>query len=197
MRNMFVLMTAISLLLLPTVAYAQEEVVVENGISVTSPFYFLTQMYEEMTVLFTLNEEKKMEKRLEFAEKKLSQLESLNGEMDEEAVEKLQNMYEKHMEKALRIAEKRAEKLQERLQRVQQAREKHMLVLERVLEKAPEEAKGGLENAIENSFKKYDEVNREVREEKSGEQGVSQEREGVKKQVQDLRNNIENRKGQR
>jgi cation transport regulator ChaB len=156
MRVLLFTLSLFLLCLFPLGVFAQEEVVTNETESSTTTTNFFTDIYEELVIFFTFNEERKLERRLEFAEKRLSMIEELPDSVSAEVRERLQERYEKHMQKALEIAERRQEKIEERVQKIIQTRERHMLVLEEVYERVPEEAKEGINNAIENTLRQYE-----------------------------------------
>lgn len=112
---------------------------------------------EELQIIFTFDPEKKIEKRISFAEKKFEEMKLAleNGEPTE--IEKIQARYSRQIEQALQIAYKHAEKQTERIERISAQYEKHRTVLEKVLEQVPEEAKPSITKVIEKIDTRYNE----------------------------------------
>ena len=138
-------------------ALEQEEVVeADDGISPDSPFYFLTGIVEDVELLLTFDKEKRVEKALEFAQKKLDGIENLNGEEDPKIMERLQNRFEKLVENAERVSQKEDAMQEDSLQRIVEIRTRHLNVLNTVLEKAPEgQAQESLQKVIDKTVEKY------------------------------------------
>ncbi len=167
MKNISFLLL-LSSIFLPSFAFAQEEeltvttleqqeVIKESDdISPQSPFYFLTEIFEDVELLLTFDEQKKVEKALEFAQKKLNGIENLNGEEDPKVMERLQNRFEKLVENAERVAQKENTMQEDSLQRIEEIRTRHLNVLNTVLEKAPEgQAQESLQKVIDKTIEKY------------------------------------------
>ena len=142
---------------LTVTALEQEDIVEEtDGISPDSPFYFLTEIFEDVELLLTFDEQKKIEKTLEFAQKKLNGIENLNGEEDPKLMERLQNRFEKLIVRAERVAQKEETMQEDSLQRIEEIRTRHLNVLNTVLEKAPEgQAQESLQKVIDKTIEKY------------------------------------------
>lgn len=137
---------------------------------------FFNDPYERIQLLFTFNEDAKFEKRMESAERKLTQLERLRDVVDEETLKKLEERYEYQMQKAEEIALKREEKLQERLQRILEARERHILRLLQVSKQVPEEAKDSLDMVIEKSLERYESIPEKIQENLQKREGTNIDR---------------------
>jgi len=155
-------LSTITLLLLtaflPSFIFAQEEEILEENeiieetdtISPDSPFYFLTEMFEDVQLLLTFDEEKKVQKALEFAQKKLNGMENLNGEEDPKIMERLEKRFEKLVENAERFSQDEDAMQEDSLEKIEQIRERHLNVLNTVLEKAPEgQAQESLQKVID------------------------------------------------
>ncbi len=167
MKNISFLLL-LSSIFLPSFAFAQEEELTvttleqqeaikeSDDISPQSPFYFLTEIFEDVELLLTFDEQKKVEKALEFAQKKLNGIENLNGEEDPKVMERLQNRFENLVENAERVAQKENTMQEDSLQRIEEIRTRHLNVLNTVLEKAPEgQAQESLQKVIDKTIEKY------------------------------------------
>lgn len=143
-KKVFYPILALSLLAIPVAVFAQEDMLIapleEKSVTVPiapdSPFYFFTSVIEGMDLLFTFDEEEKLEKELLFAERRVAEMDMVAAEGDTELLEKLQAKYEKHIQNAEKIAAKNQEKEQERVQKIEQAQEKHIRQLQDVAVKS-------------------------------------------------------------
>ncbi|PKN02886.1 hypothetical protein CVU76_02570 [Candidatus Dojkabacteria bacterium HGW-Dojkabacteria-1] len=172
MKKIFLLLTLSILLVSPNFVLAQEDLEVENP-KVDTISMFFNDLYERVQLLFTFNEDAKFEKRMEFAERKLAQIEELRDVVDEETLKKLEERYEYQMQKAEEMALKREERQQERLQRILEARERHILRLLQVSEQVPEEAKDSLDMVIEKSLERYESIPEKIQENLQKKEGVN------------------------
>jgi len=163
MKKIFLLLTISILLTSPNFALAQEDAEVENP-KVNTITMFFNDLYERIELIFTFNEDSKFEKRMEFAERKLAQLEELKGVVDDETLKRLEERYEYEMQKAEEMALRKQEKQQERLQRILEARERHILRLVKVSEQVPEKAKDSLNTVIEKSLERYESIPEKIQE---------------------------------
>lgn len=169
------MLSAITILSAPIYAFAQEEepmlisapdesVQIEitseteksEDISPESPFYFLTTIFEDVELLFTFDEQKKIEKTLEFAERKLQALENLDEDQDTKVMEKLEYRFEKLLGKAEKTMEKKQYTEEENAQTTQEIRDRHLAVLNGVLERVPEgQAQESIQKVIDKTEQKY------------------------------------------
>ena len=172
MKKIFLLLTLSILLVSPNFVLAQEDLEVENP-KVDTISMFFNDLYERVQLLFTFNEDAKFEKRMEFAERKLAQIEELRDVVDEETLKKLEERYEYQMQKAEEMALKREERQQERLQRILEARERHILRLLQVSEQVPEGAKDSLDMVIEKSLERYESIPEKIQENLQKKEGVN------------------------
>lgn len=168
----------ISLFLTPLTIYAQEETSETEGVQlylespieteeeeeeedtglVSDAKEFFSIVGEELTILFTFDPEKKIDKRLEYAQKRFVEMQELalqNGEGVE--MEKAQERYLRQIEQALQIAYKHAEKQAERVDRITTQYTKHREVLEKVSKQVPEEAQPSINKVIEKIDVRYKE----------------------------------------
>ncbi|HNW23691.1 MAG TPA: DUF5667 domain-containing protein [Candidatus Dojkabacteria bacterium] len=156
-----------SFLILPFIVFAQEEtseIVIAPTetdqetelIPTDSPFYFLTDIFEDIELLFTFDEQKRIEKSLEFAERKLNQMENLPEEEQERMMERLENRFEKLLGKAEKTMEKNNYSEEENAQTTQEIRDRHLAVLETVYERVPEgQAQESIQKVIEKTEERY------------------------------------------
>lgn len=156
-----------SFLILPFTVFAQEEtseIVIAPTetdqetelIPIDSPFYFLTDIFADIDLLFTFDEQKRIEKSLEYADKKLNQMENLPEEVQERMMERLENRFEKLLEKAEKAMEKANYSEEENSQTTQEIRTRHLLVLGEVLERVPEgQAQESIQKVIDKTNARY------------------------------------------
>ncbi len=163
MKKLFALL-AFLVLFFGVVSVKAEETVVDPLAKIdyaprllpTSPFYFLKSWKEKLELLLARKTERKVVKRLEFANRRLAELKGV-AKKQPELVNKLADRYEEQ----LFLLEKEAQKLKEQdkeslMEHVGEVMLKHQEILLEVLEKAPEAAKKGLENALEKSRKGHE-----------------------------------------
>lgn len=113
---------------------------------------------EELTILFTFDPEKKIDKRLEYAQERFDEMQQLvlqNG--DAKDLEKKQERYLRQIEQALQIAYKHTEKQTEKVEKITAQYEKHRAVLEKVSEQVPQEAQPSINKVIEKIDTRYEE----------------------------------------
>ena len=188
MKILPIVIFLLSMMFLPTFTFAQEDEALEeevtdevDGISPDSPFYFLTEFSEDIQLLLTFDEEKKVQKALEFAQKKLNGIENLNGEEDSKIMEKLEKRFEKLVENAERYSQGEDAMQEESLEKIEQIRERHLNVLNTVLEKAPEgQAQESLQKVIDKTIEKYNAKDAKVKTNNKG---------GVDKDDDDIEDN--------
>lgn len=181
----------ISLLLLITlivVAPASASAQTNTGPTPGSFWYGITTTFENVNLFFTFNSEKKAEKALGYAEKRLAQVEAAAESENPEALETALANYETKINLASESSKKikdseRAEKL---LTLIADNTSKHQEVLSVVLENVPEEAREAIMRAIEVSKKERDEAMQKIAELKG-------DVEKLKEEVEDLRAKDEER----
>ncbi len=155
-----ILVTSLVLTLLFAGIVSAQEVndLPEAGITPDSPWYFLDSLSEKISLTFTFNQEKKIAKELRYAEERLAEVQKM-----------VQNQKNQKLDVGLQNYEKLMNKVQERLQtnadnvkigenamkNVKERSENHMRVLSEVYDKVPAQAKKGVENALKNSAKNY------------------------------------------
>lgn len=132
----------------------------------TSPFYFLKQFKERVELVLAKDPEKKVVKRLEFANRRLVELKAV-VEKKPELAEKLAGRYEQQLElldqEVGQVVEDRKEELAEHVSEVTL---KHQSILLDVYQKVPEQGRKGIENAIEKSIHGHQQAVESVSKEK-------------------------------
>lgn len=172
MKKYIFTLIALSVMLVPTLAFAQEDTTEVELVSTqteqeeetpneevadpTKPLYFFTTVLEEIQIFFTFDDDKKIEKRLEFAEKRIAEMALMAQEGNEAELEKIRTRYERQIAQALKIANKHAEKADEKAFKIEEQRAKHLETLERVYEQVPEEAKPSIEKVIDKTEVRYE-----------------------------------------
>ena len=146
----------ISLLLvgfLVSPAFAQEDEILlpDPGLTPSSPFYFLDDVWKSIQLTFAFSGEKKADLRLKFAEEKLAEARVMAEEGNERALEKALVRYEEQIERAQERAAKVGDKRAELSERVANATSRHLEVLEKLREKLGDKAKKALFHAREAS----------------------------------------------
>ncbi len=168
MRKFLLSIFALALLVTPMVVFAQEEELMltttlddteqteEELISPESPFYFLSTLFEDIQLLLTFDTEKKIEKTLEFAQKKLDAMENLDKNEDSKIMEKLEYRFEKLLTKTERKMEQNEYTQEESALKTQEIRDRHLAVLNSVLEKVPEgQAQESIQKVIDKTEERY------------------------------------------
>ena len=179
MKKFLIFVLSILFLYIPSYSFAQEEgVSLEEDvliadeevteevdpISPDSPFYFLTELFEDVQLLLTFDEDQKVQKALEFAQKKLNGMENLNGEEDPKLMERLEKRFEKLVENAERVSQDEDAMQEDSLEKIEQIRERHLNVLNTVLEKAPEgQAQESIQKVIDKTVEKYNAKDEKVK----------------------------------
>lgn len=171
MKKYLSLFLLISLFLTPLSVFAQEDIEQpqlylettvdteqEEDTSLVSDVKELFRIVgEELQILFTIDPEKKIEKRIVFAEKRFGEMQLALENADPAEIEEIQARYSRQIEQALQIAYKHAEKQRERIEKITTQYEKHRDVLEKVLEQVSEEAKPSITKVIEKIDTRYNE----------------------------------------
>ncbi|HBB64716.1 hypothetical protein A3K02_02000 [candidate division WS6 bacterium RIFOXYD1_FULL_33_8] len=203
MKKLFLIPLVIAVLAIPVGVFAQEEATEdetteinlisapteeeEDTFVVTPPSdisYTFSLVLEEIREFFTLDPDKKIEMRLEYAEKRLVEMEALSAEGNTEQLEKVQARYERQIAKAIQMANKDADKAEERLDKVEEIRARHLEVLDGVLGRVADEAKPSIEKVIEKTTARYET-------DKSERQALKKANKGGNSDTQDTTEEIE------
>ncbi|OGG65335.1 hypothetical protein A3D71_04620 [Candidatus Kaiserbacteria bacterium RIFCSPHIGHO2_02_FULL_55_20] len=171
----------------PAPALAQTD----TGPTPGSFWYGITTTFENVNLFFTFNSEKKAEKALGYAEKRLAQAKAAAESENSKAVGIALTNYEAKINLASESSKKiedneRAEKL---LTSIADNTSRHQEVLSGVLEKVPEEAREAISRAIEVSKRGQEEATQQIAELKG-------EIEQLRQEVADLRAREEDRKNE-
>jgi len=174
MKNLAVtLIFALFVAITPASALAQTD----TGPTPGSFWYGISTTFENINLFFTFNAEKKAEKALNYAERRLAQAASAAENENVEAVETALADYETKINLASASSKKikdgaRAEKL---LTSIADNTTKHQETLSEVLEKVPEEAREAIAKAIEVSKRGKEEATRQITELKGEVEQLRQE----------------------
>ncbi|MDP3784482.1 MAG: DUF5667 domain-containing protein [bacterium] len=147
---------------LPVSASAAEKAGIKPG----SFFYGFVTTFEKVNLFFTFSPEKKAEKALRYAEKRLAEAEAVAEDENSEAVKVAIAGYEKNIALAAEASKKVKDeaKAENLLNLIAENTSKHQEVLADVLTKVPDEAKEAITKAIEASRKGQDEALKQVAE---------------------------------
>ena len=183
--------SAIALALLLVVAFSLPVSTLaaeESGIKPGSFFYGFVTTFEKINLFFTFSPEKKAEKALKYAEKRLAEAEAVAGDENSEAVKTAISGYEKNIALAAQASKKVKDetKAENLFNLIAENTSKHQEVLADVLTKVPEEAKEAIAKAIEASKKGQEEALKQVAE-------LRGEVEKLKQEVADLKAKDEER----
>lgn len=181
-----------ALFLFPFGVGAQATTLPYDGPMPDESSYVLQQISESIETLFTFSAEKKSERQLILAQKRLAIAERLQEQGKIELADKMLEQYEWRLEQSLEKAKQVKEKgkdADELFEKISEATLKHQEVLLRVYENASEQAKSGLEHALTESMKGHERATSAVSKEKREEiEARGQEREQeLEEQKQDLR----------
>src|SRR3989344_4604793 len=171
-------------LLTSTPALAAEEAGIKPG----SFFYGFVTTFEKINLFFTFSPEKKAEKALKYAEKRLAEAEAVAGDENSKAVKTAISGYEKNIALAAEASKKVKDetKAENLLNLIAENTSKHQEVLADVLAKVPDEAKEAITKAIEASRKGQEEALQKIAELKG-------EVEQLKQEVAELKSKDEKR----
>jgi DNA repair exonuclease SbcCD ATPase subunit len=143
------------LLLVPTIAIAQEEELPDAGTTPDSILYGLDKAFESISLALTFNKAAKAEKRLQMASERLSELKVMTDKGKPEYFDDLADEYDNNIRAANEIATT-AKLLREDKSKLTElvalATSKHLSVLDKVEEKVPEQAKEAITKAKETSM---------------------------------------------
>src|SRR3989344_2770287 len=179
--------SAIALALLLVVAFSLPVSTLaaeESGIKPGSFFYGFVTTFEKINLFFTFSPEKKAEKALKYAEKRLAEAEAVAGDENSEAVKTAISGYEKNIALAAQASKKVKDetKAENLFNLIAENTSKHQEVLADVLTKVPEEAKEAITKAIEVSRKGQEEALQKIAELKHEVAELKQEIAELKKQ---------------
>ncbi len=124
--------------------------------------YGLMQAQESISLALTYSKERKAEKRLEFAEKRLAEARHMAEQNQTEKAEEVMERYSRQIQQARQVSADLPEQARERVrQDINRTTANHQEVLGEVLEKVPEQARQGINTALENSRITPPEIQRE------------------------------------
>lgn len=123
------------------------------GVTPDSPFYFLDQWGEGISMAFSFSNEARANKALRFSEERLAEMRTMAEKGKTEQAEKLAEKYQRTLSSVQERSEqtKEEQKREEVTARVASSTSRHLSVLEDVLGKTPEEARSAIEEARESS----------------------------------------------
>jgi len=163
------------------------------GLTPASPFYFFDAAFENVSLFFTFNPEKKAQKALKYADERLEEAKESASDNKLKAVEKAMEGYEKVISLATEKSKelKDDKKSEEILKTVSESTAKHQEVLVAVLDKVSDEAKEAILRAIETSKKGQEEALKQILR-------LEDENSKLKKRVEELKSSLmdkENKRG--
>lgn len=131
------------------------------GSTPSSFFYFFDTTFENISLFFTFDSEKKAEKALNYAEERLAEIREISSDNNPERIGKAMANYEDKIslatERAGNIEEEKASVL---LNTISEKTEAHQKTLSDILNEVPENAKEAITKAIEVSKRGQEEANR-------------------------------------
>ncbi|QQG42412.1 MAG: trypsin-like peptidase domain-containing protein [Candidatus Giovannonibacteria bacterium] len=165
-----------------------------TGIKPGSFLYGFVTTFEKINLFFTFNPEKKAEKALKYAEKRLTEAEAVAGDKNSDAVKTAISGYEANIALAAEASKKVKDetKAESLLNLIANNTSKHQEILADVLSKVPDEAKEAITKALEASKKGQEEALNKIAELNKSEGGGSEmgsnEVNLTKKELDELRN---------
>jgi len=146
-------------LLLVGVASAQDvNNLPDAGITPDSSLYVFDGLFEKLSLMLTFNQEKKVAKELRYAEERLAEVQEMIQSQKMQKLEVVLLNYEKLMDKVQeRLQDKSANKQvgEKAKENIKQRSQNHLRVLSEVYDNVPVQAKKGVESALKNSAKNY------------------------------------------
>lgn len=140
----------ILVILLSPLAAAQEELP-DPGITPDSFLYGLKRVFESIDLFFTFNKLAVAEKKIKYAELRLSEAKAMSKKGKSEFVKTLIKEYEENLNSSADIVEeeeKKGKNVTKLTELISLKASRHIEVLQEVLEKVPEQAKSAIEKAI-------------------------------------------------
>ena len=136
------------------------------GIKPGSFLYGFVTTFEKVNLFFTFNQEKKAEKAMKYAEKRLAEAEAVAGDKNSDAVKTAISGYEASIALAAEASKKVKDeaKAENLLNLIADNASKHQEILADVLAKVPDEAKEVIAQAIEASKKGQEEALKQIAE---------------------------------
>jgi len=152
MKAGFISSLALTLALLTLISSAAAQELPDPGITPDSWMYGIKRAFESITLILTFDEVAKVEKRLQYAELRLTEAKVMAEKGKPEYMEKLLEDYQKELEEVSKVipSAKDKEKLSEL---VALATSRHLEVLDKVTEVVPEKAKEKVSLAKEMSVR--------------------------------------------
>ena len=122
----------------------------EPGTTPASPLFGLEQAQESISLALTFNNERKAQKRIQFAKERLSEASHLTDNNDSANAEKAIKMHTEAMERAGQAIQNLPEEKRENVnQNLNATRNQSISVLSELRQRLPESAIQGIETAIE------------------------------------------------
>jgi bisphosphoglycerate-dependent phosphoglycerate mutase len=156
MKKLFVI-TVLVILLLSSPVMAQE--LAKPWLLPDNSFYPLQRAIERIQLMLTFDSESRAKLHLQFAERRLAELNETIARAKFQYVEKIRADYESEMnetEKEINRTVALGRNATALAEHVSNVTYKHVLVLERVLEKVPDQAKPAIERAMNVSIKGHE-----------------------------------------
>ncbi len=160
MRKLSIILTTVIVLSLSSgvaLAATSSETLPNPGLTPDSPFYFLEQWMDSISMFFTFSKDGKAQKALSIANEKLAEAKKMaeKGEQKAEAV--AEKDYEKYMDEATQYAgQSKATGKTNALEQIQDATARHEATMQKVLNQVPEQAKASIQKAIDESAKGHE-----------------------------------------
>lgn len=139
------------------------------GLTPNSPFYFIDTLFEKISLTFTFNVEKKIQKAIRYSEEKLAEIKIMIEENKTESIEKATSRYQKVLNSAnqkSQEAEGENGNTGETSGLIVETEAKYQIVLENFLEEASEQNQSTIQAIIETSKTNQDQILENIPEDK-------------------------------
>ena len=160
-----------------------------------SNMYWLKTWWENIQLFFTFSDTKKAEKQMDFANRRMLELQKLCEKGKCELAQKLASRFEEKIRKTtekLEEANKDGKDVQSLIEKLEANQERHQEVMLKVYDQVPEEAKEAILQAMENSQKGIENAIENIQKDP---QELKEFKEKIEKKVEEVLNEQEINKG--
>ncbi len=160
MKKLTLILTAVFVLSLSSgvaMAATSSDSLPNPGLTPDSPFYFLEEWMDSISMFFSFSKDAKAQKALSIANEKLAEAKAMAEKGNQKAASVAEKDYEKYMDEATQDAtEAKAEGKAKALEQIQDATARHEATMQEVLNQVPEQAKDSIQHAIDESAKGHE-----------------------------------------
>ncbi len=178
MKKLSLILTAVFILSISSGAAmaATGSALPSPGITPDSPFYFLEEWGDAISMFFAFSKDAKAQKALSIAEVKLAEAQKMAEKGDQSAATVAEKDYEKYMDESAQYAgQVKAADKTNALQQIQDATARHEATMQKVLSQVPDQAKASIQKAIDESAKGHENATEAINAEKENEGAAASE----------------------